>query len=112
MQKKYQDAKATFEKNPCLETRKVLEECKMNLERFYDKKTEGIIVRSRARWHDHGEKSTKYFLNLEKRNHMRKHIRKLSLCGVITSDHKQILKSASDYFEKLYSTKSNLSQLM
>ena len=84
----------------------------MNLERFYDKKTEGIIVRSRARWHDHGEKSTKYFLNLEKRNHMRKHIRKLSLCEVITSDHKQILKSASDYFEKLYSTKSNLSQLM
>ena len=31
---------------------------------------------------------------------------------MITSDHKQILKSASDYFEKLYSTKSNLSQLM
>ena len=84
----------------------------MNLERFYDKKTEGITVRSRARWHDHGEKSTKYFLNLEKRNHMRKHFRKLSLCGVIASDHKQILKSASDYFEKLYSTKSNLSQLM
>ena len=38
----------------------------MGLERFYDKKTEGIIVRSRARWHEHGEKSNKYFLNLEK----------------------------------------------
>ena len=56
MQKKYQDAQAYFEQNPCVETRKVLEECKMELERFYDKKTEGIIVRSRARWHEHGEK--------------------------------------------------------
>ena len=75
----------------------------MNLERFYDKKTEGIIVRSRARWHENEEKVLyKYFLNLEKRNHMRKHVRKLSLCEVITSDHKQILKSASDYYEKLY----------
>ena len=43
---------------------------------------------------------------------MRKYTRKLSLCEVITSDHKQIfqLKSASDYYEKLYSTKNNLSQ--
>ena len=97
MQKKYQHAQANFEKNPSVETRKALEECKMGLERFYDKKTEGIIVRSRARWHEHGEKSNKYFLNLEKRNHTRKHIRKLSLCGVITTDHKLILNSASDY---------------
>ena len=37
MQKKYQDAQANFEKNPSVETRKALEECKMGLERFYDK---------------------------------------------------------------------------
>ena len=42
--------------------RKVLEECKMELERFYDKKTEGIIVLSRATWHEHGEKVTSIFL--------------------------------------------------
>ena len=29
---------------------------------------EGIILRSKASWHEHGEKSSKYFLNLEKRN--------------------------------------------
>ena len=77
----YYDVEVNFEKNPCLETRKVVEEYKMNLERFYEKKTQGIIVRSRARWHEQEEKRNKYFLNLEKRNHMRKHIRKLSLCG-------------------------------
>ena len=55
-------------------------------------------------------KRNKYFLNLEKRNHTRKHIRKLSLSGVITTDHKQILNSASDYYKNLYSCKSNLGQ--
>ena len=99
-----------FERNPSVETRKALEECKMGLGRCNDKKTEGIIVRLRARWHEHGEKSNKYSLNLEKRNHTRKHIRKLSLCGVITTDHKLILNSASDYYKKLYSSRSNLSQ--
>ena len=28
----------------------------------------GSIIRSRARWYEEGEKSTRYFLNLEKRN--------------------------------------------
>lgn len=66
MQKKYQDAQANFEKKPSVETRQALEECKMGLERFYDKKTEGIIVRSRARWHKHGEKSNKFFFKFRK----------------------------------------------
>ena len=61
MQKKCQDAQVNFEKNPCVETRKVLEGCKINLERFYDKKTEGIILRSRARWYEHGEKVISIF---------------------------------------------------
>ena len=61
MQKRYQDAYAKFEHNPCVETRKVVEECMMGLEKFYDKKTEEIIVRSRGRWYEHGEESTKYF---------------------------------------------------
>ena len=56
----------------------------MHLERFYDKKSKGSIVRSRARWYENREKSNKYFLNLDKRNHIRKHIGNLSLCGVIT----------------------------
>ena len=34
-------------------------------------------------------KSTKYFLSLEKRNHTRKHIRKLCLSGVITTNYEK-----------------------
>ena len=38
----------------------------MNLERFYDKKTEVIIVPSRARWHEHGEKVLSIFWKFRK----------------------------------------------
>ena len=44
-------------------------------------KTRGAILRSKSRWHNEGEKNTKYFLNLEKRhfnkkNHQTPHIGK------------------------------------
>ena len=37
-------------------------------------KAEGDILRRKARWHEEGEKSTKYFAILEKRNFESKHI--------------------------------------
>ena len=41
---------------------------KLEVEICYDYLTEGIIIRSRAQWYEEGERSTKYFLNLEKQN--------------------------------------------
>ena len=63
-----------------------MERCKSELELMYDKKVEGLIIRARARWHEHGEKNSKYFLNLEKHNHIKKHMRKLYISGVISTD--------------------------
>lgn len=80
------------------------------METFYDKKMEGTIIRSRARWHEYGEKSNKYFLSLEKRNNVRKQIRKLCLSRVITMDCKKILEASSDFYKNLYSSQSNVSQ--
>ena len=37
------------------------------LEGIYNYTAEGVILRSRAMWYELGEKSTKYFLTLEKR---------------------------------------------
>ena len=65
-------AKQASEKNPCDSLTSRYHEARENLEAFYEEKTKGIIIRARARWHEHGEKSTKYFLNLEKRNHVKK----------------------------------------
>ena len=69
---------------------------------FYEEKTNGIIVRARARWHEHGERSAKYFLNLEKRNRVKKHIRKLLISGAITTDPYRILSEQKVFYYNLY----------
>ena len=38
------------------------------LNKLYYKKTTGAQIRSRAKWRNEGEKNTKFFLGLEKKN--------------------------------------------
>ena len=38
---------------------------KERLESFFEEKVKGIITQARARWHEHRERRTKYFQNLE-----------------------------------------------
>jgi hypothetical protein len=48
-----------------------LEQCnlyKSEIEAYNNEKAAGIILRSKADWAELGERNTKYFLNLEKRN--------------------------------------------
>ena len=45
---------------------------KIELQRIYEAKGKGTIFRSKVRWVEQGEKPTKYFFNLEKRNFNRK----------------------------------------
>ena len=60
-------------------------------------------------WHEGGEKNSNYFLGLEKRNGVKKHIRKLS--GVLTSDPYKILSGQKQFYSKLYqSNKRELSK--
>ena len=77
LQQVYEEATKKFEQDPSDSNLNTLNEAKEILESYYEEKTRGVIIRARARWHEHGERSTKYFLNLEKRNHVKKHIRKL-----------------------------------
>ena len=86
LQQVYEEATKKFEQDPSDSNLNTLNEAKEILESYYEEKTRGVIIRARARWHEHGERSTKYFLNLEKRNHVKKHIRKLLISGSITSD--------------------------
>ena len=41
---------------------------KNELESIYNFTAEGIILRSKASWYEHGKKCSKYYLDLEKRN--------------------------------------------
>ena len=74
IQQELKDANRLFENDPSASNRLRLDEIKEKLELLYEEKVKGIVIRARARWHEYGERSTKYFLNLEKRNHVKKHI--------------------------------------
>ena len=53
-----------------------LETAKAELDELYKYITEGSILRSKVRWFEDGEKSSKYFLGLEKRNKSKTHVQK------------------------------------
>ena len=92
----------TSNKNEHLE----YQQLKSEWESIQMNKSNGIIIRSRAKWVEYGEKNSKYFLNLEKRNYNNKFIRKL-----ITADEKEItnpseiLQEQFRFYADLYQTK-------
>ena len=48
------------------------ESLKKELHELYEQKGRGAIFRSKVRWIEKGEKPTKYFFNLEKKNYEKK----------------------------------------
>ena len=83
-----------------------MERCKYDLEALYEDKVEGMILCATARWHEHGEKNSKYFLNLKKRNHIKKHVRKLHISGVISTDPFRIMDSQRQFYRNLYQSRN------
>ena len=56
LQNDYTVASQKYESNPCDSNVNLLTAAKEKLELFYEQKTKGIIIRARARWHEHGER--------------------------------------------------------
>ena len=71
LEEEYAKAKQDLRADPNFINLNILSAAKESLEAFFDEKLKGVIIRVRARWHEHGEKSLKYFLNLGKRNHLK-----------------------------------------
>ena len=82
---------------------------KDELESIYNYITEGIILRSKVDWYEHGEKSSKYFLNLEKRNKAKSHLRKIVIDDSFneTTDPGEILSNLRNFYSSLYKRQSN-----
>ena len=67
-------------------------------------KMEGIIIRSKARWLECGEKPCKFFLNMEKRNFVNKSITGIvNEANSILTSSKDILTEARSFYKSLYS---------
>lgn len=87
-----------------------LENKKTLLNEIQKDKIEGVMLRSRSRYENLGEKPTQYFFNLEKRNYMSKVINKLiNEEGEEFRDTKGILQCQTHFYKELYS-KINLDE--
>ena len=87
--------------------RSELERIKTKLSKIASVKTRGTIIRSRARWYEHGEKNSKYFYNLEKTNQRKKHITSLKISDhTKLTDPKEILEEEERFFKEIYTSKS------
>ena len=85
------------EENQCL-----YDKCKRDLEEIYDNIAEGIRIRSRCQWYEEGEKSSKFFLNLEKFNGMQSQIRKIIVNDQEITDPNIILNEIRNFYESLF----------
>ena len=84
------------------ENRKLYNHYKNELETIYDHIADGIKIRSKCEWYEHGEKSTKFFLNLEKKRGVQNRIRKLIVEEKEITNHKEISKNIKAFYETLF----------
>ena len=77
-----------------------LERMKSKLSKMVAVKTRGTIVRSRARWYEHGERNSKYFYNLEKKEP------KKTYHGDKITNSKDILEEEERFFKEIYTSRN------
>ena len=84
------------------------ERVRLELQKIAEHKTKGAIIRSKARWYEHGERNSKYFMNLEKRAHERKHIVKLKTKeNEYLEELNNILFEMENFYKSLYSSQTS-----
>ena len=82
------------------------DELKNELKLIYEVKSKATIFRTKCNWVENGEKATKYFFNLEKRNYNRKVINEFETEeGASIKDNKEILAKIEQYYSDLYRSK-------
>ena len=102
------EADQTTEPEQCEMFESQISQVRGELRNIEDKATEGLILRSGATWHEKGEKSNAYFLQLESRNKIKKTMTKLEdETGNTIVDPKAIQNLQIKFYKKLYSTKSD-----
>jgi exonuclease III len=83
---------------------KEYQENKLYVEQYNKEKANGALMRSKVNWAEFGEKNSKFFLNLEKRNHKMKCITKLIDDNEKEiTDPSEILKYEKSFYNTLYS---------
>ncbi len=83
------------------------EDIQSKISEYYKEKDDGYLIRSKIKWIEEGEKSTKFFFNLEKSRQSSNVIRQIKdKNGNLQTEDNDILKAASDFYKNLFTTKN------
>ena len=87
----------------------LLEVKQRELQELREEKLKGAFIRSRVQWLNEGEKPSRYFCSLERRNYLEKTIKRITKeNGQICKDQKEILSEIKDYYKKLFKNNDDL----
>ena len=75
---------------------------KNELENFCDNIAAGVKIRSKCDWYQYGEKSTKYFLNLEKQKAVNGTVKKIIKDHIEITDQLKIQHELRMFYEQLF----------
>ena len=82
---------------------RVIDMKKEQLRNIREKRMEGVLLRSRARWVSEGEKVSSYFCNLEKRHYVSKNMaRIINQNEDVLTNQKDILQEVHKFYKTLY----------
>ena len=77
-------------------------DCKTQLEQIFKIRANGIKIRSKCEWCEHGEKSSQFFLNLEKSRAIQGQVRTVVYNDKETNDETEINNHIYSFFNYLY----------
>ena len=80
-------------------------ESKAFIEAYFNKKTQGAILRSNCKRYEYNEKSSKYFLNLEKKRGENNIVKILHKDNADMTDQNKILKELHEFYSSLFNRK-------
>ena len=68
-------------------------------------KMKGVLVRARGRWIEEGERPTRYFCGLEKRQYLRKYMGCLEVEGKMVSEQEDIMLFLKKHYESIFQSR-------
>ena len=79
-------------------------------DKIYQEKANGIRIRSQCNWYEHGEKSSKNFLNLEKSRAFQNQIRDILIGNLEVNSQQVINNELYLYYKNLFNEIQHLSE--
>ena len=84
--------------------------CKQKLQNRYTKKVNGRRIKSKRNWYENREKSTKFFLNLEKYRAIQGCLRTIIVNKKELNDSQQINDALYNFYQTLFKEKLSISE--